>query len=142
MFAGVFGQLPRCPGPGLYLQPGSIEKLDEGEGQHDQHKHRAGQQHQDGKEPAQIRVKGDVAEAERRHHRQGPVHTGDPGVLLSLAYHQKMEQDGVEGDHGRDNAHEFEQDLNVPLSRPVKKIGQLAEDKLHVFSEPSQASGK
>jgi hypothetical protein len=50
-----------------------------------------------------------------------------------------VEQDRVEGDHGRENANEFEQDLDVSLSRLVKKIGQLAEDKLHVFSGPSQA---
>ena len=39
-------------------------------------------------------------------------------------------------------AHEFEQDPYVSLSRLVKKIGQLAEEKLHVFSGPAQACRK
>ena len=39
----------------------------------------AGQQHPHGEDAPQIRVEGDVAEPERRHHRQGPVDPGEPG---------------------------------------------------------------
>jgi hypothetical protein len=59
----IFRQPPWRPRSGLGLQPRGVEKLDERERQHDQQKQHPGHQHHDGKQPAQIGVKGDVTEA-------------------------------------------------------------------------------
>jgi hypothetical protein len=63
----------------------------EEERQDDEQEHETAEEHDRAEGPTKIRVERDVAEAERAHHREGPVDPGEPGVILSLPRHDHVE---------------------------------------------------
>ncbi len=129
---GVGGELARRPRRGLRLHPRHVEELDEGEGQQDEHEHGPGEQDHDREQAPDIGVKGDVPKAEGRHHGQGPVDTGDPGVVVPLPLHQEVEPDGVDEDQGREDQGEAEEDAEVPPTPPAARGGHdLRYQELH-----------
>src|SRR5690606_33635571 len=48
---------------------------------------------------ARIGLEGHVAIAERGHRGHGPVHGGDPGVLVAVPDHELVEDDRVDDHH-------------------------------------------
>ena len=126
MAPGLDRKFPRCTRGGLGAHPGLIEEFDEGEGeQHEQEEHPR-EQHHDRKHAAEVRVEGDVAEAERGHHRERPVEARNPGVLLTLAQHQQVEADREEDDHrpeSEEEAHEYTEIANsAPAADQCRKL--------------------
>jgi len=77
-------------------------------------------------------MKGDVPEPERRHHREGPVKTGDPGMVLPLIGHQEMEDHAEDGHHDRQHKHEFEELAEVsPCAFSLEKVADHGGVELH-----------
>jgi len=138
MVPGVLRQLSGYPGLGLGFKPGGVEKLDEREGEHDQHEDHAGKEDDQRKQLANIRVERDVPESKRGHDRQCPIKTSDPAVLLVFQDHQKMKQDAIDGDHTGQNKQELNQHPNVVFSAFGQKVDELAQQKFH--AAPSRAT--
>jgi len=122
---------------GLGLDPGAVKELDEHEGEQGQQEDHPGQQHDDGERLAQVRREGDVAEAQRGHDREGPVHPRDPGVILPFRGHDVMEDDAVDGHHAREHEHEIEELTEVaPGAGPLEKIADDGGIEFHGPSPP------
>ena len=74
--------------------------MNEVERQDDEQQHDSAHQHQDGERPPQIASEGDVAETQGAHHRESPIDTREPGMLLVLVGHQEVKYDREENnDH-------------------------------------------
>ncbi len=87
------------------------------------------------KRAAQVRMKGNIAETQSGHHREGPVNTGDPGIVLPLKGHQEMEDDAVDGHQKGQNEKEFEKQAEIAFGAfAVRKIAQYGRVILHGFS--------
>jgi hypothetical protein len=83
----------------------------------------------------EIALEGDIAEAQRRHHGEGPIEAGEPGVLLALPLHEDVEDDGIEPDHRQDQEQEAHEAPHIALPRAVLgDRGQLRREHLHYHS--------
>ena len=102
MILGFRGQRMRHALPELTFAPRAVHVLHKGEGQENGEIDEAHQEHQHGEYAAEIRCERNVAEAQRGHDREAPVHAGEPGLLLPLVDHEEVEADGEE----RDDQHE------------------------------------
>jgi len=132
MTAGVFRQFPDGTTLLLGFQPGGIKELDKNKGQDDQQKDNARHQHQGGKEPAEIGMKGDVAETEGRHDRHGPIKTGDPAEFSALIQHQNMKKQRIKQDQHAEEAEKLPQGGVTRLAvLAVEKAEQMGGQRFH-----------
>lgn len=111
----------------LSLKPGSVKKLDESEGEHNQEKNNPAEQYHYGKKTAKVTVKGDVAETQGRHHRQCPIDACNNGKVSALRGHDYMEEVAVDDDQRNQKEGELEQRADIATRPPVleekKKLG-------------------
>jgi len=68
-------------------------------------------------------MEGDVAKAQRRHHRQRPVKAGDPGVVLPLPGHEQVKQDAEEENESDEDDHQTQQRMQLGAAGAVLKNG-------------------
>ncbi|OPZ03708.1 MAG: hypothetical protein BWZ10_03274 [candidate division BRC1 bacterium ADurb.BinA364] len=123
------------------LQPGRVEKTNEQKRHHDQQQHDSRKQHNQAEESAKIALKGDVAEAQRAHHRQRPVQPRDPRVLALLHNHQRMEQYRVEGDDRQQQREEAKQRKQIaPRFALRHQGGQLGAQDFHTRKSSSRSA--
>jgi hypothetical protein len=119
-------QLPRG------LHPRRVEELDERERQQDQQEDDAREHHHDRERSPRVVLERDVAEAQRRHHRQRPVEARQPRVLLPLGRHQQMEDHAERGDHHHEQQDEPQQRLHVlPRAAVLREGGELGGQEPH-----------
>jgi hypothetical protein len=130
---GARRYLPRRPHPHAGLEPRRVEQADEQEREHHQQEEDARAQHDHAENPAQIAREDDVAEAERRHHHQGPVEPRDPRVLLAFDVQlDDVEHHRVQGDEGDEETDVRGEGAQVrPLLAVRREIGDLAREELH-----------
>jgi hypothetical protein len=85
-------------------------------------------------------LKGDVTEAERGHDGEGPVEAGQPGVLLSLLFHDDVEQDRVEDHERGEGKEEAEKQLEIALAVATAQIeGEQRGKEFHlVIANPGR----
>ena len=128
----VRGDLPRRLRAHLRLQPRGVEEPDEGEGEDDEQHDDPHQQHQETEHPAEVAHEGDVAEAQCRHHGEGPVKASDPRVLLALVEHDHVEghreQDDDPGEGGQVASQGSQVAPGLPL---LQHVAELASKELH-----------
>ena len=136
--ARVGRQGARGTQPHLRFQPGRVEEADEGEGQNDEQQDDARQQHQQAEQPAEVAVERDVAEPERAHHGQRPVHAGQPRMRLAFdVQHDDVKNDGEDRDDRDDERDHLEQRADVPARLPLaQEVGELRNEQLHARSPP------
>ena len=128
----VFRHPVRCAGLVMLFQPGRIEKLDEGKGQHHQQKNNAAEQNHHRKDFAGVAGEGDVTEAQGGHGRQGPVKTGDPGIIAVFVDHQNVKDDAVENEKENQHQGELEEQPHVAsLLTASEQKGKLCGHRLH-----------
>jgi hypothetical protein len=130
--AQVRGHFAGSAHPQLCLEPGRVEEADEGEGKDDQQQQDPGEQHRDAEEAPEVAVESDVSEAEGAHHRERPVETGEPGMLLALMQHHQVEQHRVEQNGAGEERQVLEQCSQV-ASRflLLEEVRDLRREKLH-----------
>ena len=140
--AGHLGrQGARHPRLVLGLEPGRVEELDEGERQHDQQEEDAAHQHDDGEQPPQVAVEGDVAEPQGGHHRERPVDTRDRGEVAALVGHDHVEEEAEDRHQHRQKQGELGQGADVAARPPVlEQVEQLRGQKFHCCP-PTGAGG-
>ena len=116
----------------LGLEPGRVEELDEGERQHDQQEEDAADQHDDGEQPPQVAVEGDVAEPQGGHHRERPVDAGNRGEVAALVGHDHVEEKAEDRHQHRQEQGELGQGADVAARPPVlEQVEQLRGQKFH-----------
>lgn len=77
-------------------------------------------------------MEGDVAEAQSRHDREGPVNAGQPCVVLTFGGHDEMKEDAVNDHHDREDKQELEQLAEVVLGAlPLEEVADQDRVVLH-----------
>jgi hypothetical protein len=131
-----FRQLARRARFRLRLHPGSVEELNEGERQQDEQEDHPGDQDENRKEPSEIAAKRDVTKAERAHHREGPVESRYPAVLLPLEEHDIVEKQTEDCHHRREHPDEAEKQEHISAAgRAAGKERELGREELHAEAE-------
>lgn len=116
----------------LSLQPGSVKKLDERKGQHDQKQQHPGHEHHYGEHPSQIRGEGNVAETQGGHDRQCPVYASHPGKTAVLILHDVVEKYAVDDDETQQHGEEAQQEAHIPAYTVLlHEKGDLCRKKFH-----------
>jgi hypothetical protein len=124
------------------LHPRHEDELDEGERQQHQDERRAGQQHHDREQPAEVGAEDDVAEAERRHRDQRPVDRRRPAVHLALALHDHVEHRAEQGDHDHQQGQQEPQDAGVAAGLGGGEVAEDEPERLHRSTCPRKAIGQ
>ena len=104
-------------------------------GEHDEQKHYTREQHDDREYPPQITCESYVPKTERWHDGQGPVKTGDPGVVFALILHDEVENRAVDNDRNAHESQELSKWTQVSLNLLVlKEVSQLRRHEFHKLS--------
>ncbi len=127
MALGGLGQRTRSPLSIALVHPRDEHELDEDEGEHHQQECRTREKNNDREDPAGVGLEGDVAEAERRHRREGPVDARRPGKGAALAGHELVEECAEHSHHRHEHDREHEDGLApTPLLGPTsQRLGEI-----------------
>ena len=128
----LVAEIHLCSRLGLGFHPGDIKETQEDKGQKDQEKDNAAQEHDNREAAAQIGMKGDVAETQGGHDGEGPVKTGQPGVIMSLIGHNQVKKNAVNGEKQRQEDQVTQDEPDVLLGVQVsEEEEELMGYKLH-----------
>ena len=129
--------------PYLRLQPGSVKEANKGKGQDDEQQDNPGEQHHNAEKPPNIAMESNVAKAQRAHHRQGPVDSSQPGMILPFrVQHDHVEENREEQNNPDQKGGEFEKRANISARcRLIQKIGELRAEQLHGRFQPNKRPG-
>ena len=83
---------------------------------------------------AQVGVEGDVAEPQRAHDRQGPVHPGEPRVGLPFPRHDHMEEPPVQQDDPDQEGQKPQERRGLPGEAGLagEPRGEVGAERLHL----------
>ena len=116
----------------LGFHPGRVEELNKGKRQEHQQKNNAAEQDDGRKDPSQVRMEGNVAEAEGGHYSQRPIEAGDPTLLAAFIGHQVVEGDAIEGYDARENCQKTQEGNHIDTAGAIPpEVEHLGDEKFH-----------
>ena len=96
------------------LEPRGVHNSDEEEREDDEKQYHAGQQHEGAECAAQVTLERNITEAERAHHGERPIDSGEPRVVLTLPRHDHVEQPTVEQNDRDEDDHILHEQRELP----------------------------
>ena len=94
------------------------------------------------KKSPDIADKRDIAEAQRGHHRQGPIHSGDPGMVTPFGVqHDHVKKHRVENDENQQHQILEQCADTLACAGFAEEVGNLAAQKLHLVASRLNIGG-